>query len=65
MPKEQNPNPHHAGVVNAPSVSNNFGKKPKKYFKFHIECSIHLGWPRIFIELLSHILQSGDKVGSA
>lgn len=56
LSKEQNPNPDQAGVANAQYVFNTFGKKPKKYFKFHIQCSVHLGWPWIFIELLSHIL---------
>jgi len=56
LSKEQNPNLDHAGAANAQYVSTTFGKKLKKYFKFHSQCSVHLGWPRIFIELLSHIL---------
>lgn len=56
LSKEQKTNPDHAGVANTQYVPNTFGKKPENYYKFHAQCSIHLGWPRIFIELLSHIL---------
>lgn len=55
LSEEQKVNPAHAGDANIQHLSNTFGNKQKNYFKFHIQCSIHLGWSRIFIELLSPI----------
>lgn len=41
--KEQKTNPDHAGVANTQYVPTTFGKKPENYYKFHAQCSIHLG----------------------